>query len=1156
MKTRTILMLLACSAFGSPLLAADDLESRFKAPPAEARPWVYWFWMNGNITRAGITADLEAMNRVGIGGALMMGVGLRTPAGGLVFNSPEWRALYAHAASEARRLGLQLTLHQCDGWATAGGPWIQPEQSMKVLVWTTQTVIGPAATPIVLARPKVKESFYEDVAVIAVPASEPVPATGKPRRVELNGQPCVTLSDGNLDTGAGASSATTRIELAYEAPWTVRTLVFHLPKLRYALARDVPATVSVSTDAKNFEPVATFDLNVSLLEAGSETLTVSFPARQALVIRVEISQPLPGEIGEIEVSAEPRIHLWEVKAGFAREREHGGETPWLDRAAFPSEISPAGTIVAKDAVLNLTGKMSADGTLDWSPPPGRWQIIRTGMTSTGKHVAPPTDGGAGLEADKMSGDAIRHHFASFAKGMIAETNQQRGGPILSVHTDSWESNLHTWSTRFQQEFQQRRGYEMTPYLPVLTTGVVIGSAFESERFLWDVRRTMADLIRDNFYGEMQRLSHESGVLFQSEAAGRQMFMYDPINYKSRADIPVGEFWMPAEVRVDCKVAASVAHTYGRPIAAAESFTEGAGKFTDDPFALKALGDHAFAAGINRFIVHRYAMQPWTGVEPGMLFGAYGINFDRNQTWWENGAKAWCEYIGRCQALLQTGRFIADVAVFIGEDAPNFLGHREQIWDPVPAGYDFDGVNLEILERFQVAANGDLVLPSGMRYRVLLLPNRPHMTPGALARVAKLVAAGATVIGPRPLHSPSLSNQPASDAVVRKLTDQLWGPRERRGASENRHGKGRVITGRPLADVLRELASPDFDYTVGAAGGTLRYIHRQLGDADFYFVANADSTRALDAVARFRVSGKAPEFWDAATGAITRTALYRQAGGVTEVPLHFDPAGSMFVVFRRPADATDLIAVNRLDVGGAAESPPSIERTAGGLVVTGGTPGRYRATTAGGKSVSWTIAPPQTIARLDGPWEVTFPPGKQAPERVVFTKLISWTDSPDDGVKYFSGTASYRLTFNVSPQLSAGGRFQLDLGEIKNVAEVSVNGKSLGTLWKPPFRVDVTRAVQSGANQFEVKVTNLWPNRLIGDERLHPADAVFAARGTAWSAGGPVTAWPGWLARGTPRTSGRTTFTSWKLYGGKEPLLPSGLLGPVTIEWIAETTIPR
>lgn len=1150
MKRRLLLSALLLMSAG--MVHGSDLESRFAHPPAEARPWVYWFWMNGNITREGITADLEAMSRVGIGGALMMGVGLRTPPGGLVFNSPAWRALYAHTTAEARRLGLQLTLHQCDGWATAGGPWIKPEQSMKVLVSTTRELTASAPRPIVLARPRVQEDFYRDIAVLAVPAGEG--GNLKPSAVLLNGRPAPELADGNPQKGVTTDAAGTTIELQLDSARTVRNVVFHLPKLRYALFSSLPAKIQVSADGRSFETVTEIDLNVSLVNAPRPTLTAAFPGRSVRTVRILVAGPLSEEIGEIEVGAEPRVHLWEVKAGFAREREHGGETPWLDRALPAAEMLPAGTAMAKGEIVDLTSRMAADGTLDWQPPPGRWRVIRTGMTSSGKHVAPPTDGGAGLEADKMSGDAIRHHFASFAQGVIAETNRGGAGPIFSVHTDSWESHLHTWSTRFGEEFQRRRGYALTPYLPVLTTGAMVGDALESERFLWDVRRTMADLIRDNYYGEMQRLARESGVLFQSEAAGRQMFLYDPINYKSRADIPVGEFWMQEGVRVDCKVAASVAHTYDRPIAAAESFTALRGGFAEDPFALKTLGDHAFATGINRFIVHRYAMQPWIGVEPGMLFAAYGINFERTQTWWENGAKAWCEYVTRCQGLLQTGRFVADVAVFIGEDAPNHLGHREELWNPVPPGYDYDGVNLEILERFRVAENGDLVLPHGMRYRVLLLPNRPHMTPGALRTIAKLVEAGATVIGPRPGRSPSLTGQPASDAEVWALADRLWGRGDAVVRPENRVGRGRVIPARALGEVLRELAPPDFDHDCPPDRGPLRYLHRRTPEADFYFVANGDATRSIRATAQFRVAGKAPELWDPATGAITRLAMYRNNGDVTTLPLALEPAGSVFVVFRRPSDPDALVSVRRMDAGLAGNPRLEIVREGGNRQVIGGQPGRYTAETAAGGQVSWTIPASRTMARLEGPWELRFPAGRQAPERATFARLISWTESPDDGVKYFSGTATYRIAFDLPEPLPAGGRFQLDLGAIKNVAEISLNGRSLGTLWKPPFRIDVSAAVRGGANALEVRVTNLWPNRLIGDERLHPPDAKYSPRGVAWSAGGPVTAWPDWLAKGAPRTSGRTSFTSWRLFGPEAELLPSGLLGPVLIEWVPVSSL--
>jgi hypothetical protein len=1251
MKKHRWLMTILCFGLLTGSAGSDELERFFTQPSLEAKPWVYWFWMDGNVTQEGITVDLEAMNRIGIGGALMMGVGLGTPPGEVDFNSPLYRGMYAHAAKECVRLGMKLVFHQCDGWATAGGPWITPDRSMKMLVWTTKEIDGPASGPIKLEQPLTKENFYEEVAVLAVPLGSgvgPFVATAT-----VDGNPAPALTDGNSAKGQKIGKQT---ELRFEAPRTVSTLVFQLPKFKHGMGPNTPAKIEVSADGEVFRQVAMIDLGVSLDGRDQESMTVSFSQEKARVVRILISNPPAGEIGEIEVLAEPRVHLWEVKSGFARKREHGGETKFLDAAPVPPDMAG----IDPDQIVDLSGKFSADGMLDWKAPGGRWLIVRAGMTSTAKHVAPRTNAGEGLEADKMSGEAIRFHFDSFAKGMIADNNAAKGNPVYSVHTDSWESNIHTWSSHFREEFEKRRGYFMTKWLPVLTSGLVIGSAEESDRFLWDVRRTMADLIRDNFYGEMRRLCHESGVLFQSEAAGRQMFMYDPINYNAMTDISVGEFWMPNAVRTDCKVAATVAHIYNRPIAAAESFTSGNGGFRDDPFALKALGDQAFCAGINRYIIHRYCMQPFNNVEPGMTFGPWGINFERTQTWWENGGKAWVEYVTRCQSLLQSGRFVADVIHYIGDDAPNFLGHRDDLWNPVPAGYDFDGCNLEILKQLSVDKNGNLVLPHGMSYRVLLLPNREHMTLEAAREVARLVKAGATVVGKKPLRTPGLKDWQAKDAKLARITASIW-------------DTGRVIYGPSLESVLNGMAPPDFDYTADA-GVSLRYIHRQAKASDFYFVANADSGNSVDAVVRFRVTGKAPELWDASTGKIKKVNVWRTVNGVTELPIHFDPAGSWFVVFREPAqppagldtglftpggaeqsvietNATDSFTMalwlksgaplelsrdtvrgikpagqnyavypapghevwqekdagigisaganglmvighgaryfvplltwsGKLDEwthvavaakngaltlyvnGEAVQTAPSpghplhpsigIEHRRGKLAFSGQTAGLFQTSeildVAAVRALMQRTAPngetvPSGI-EIAGPWTVSFPPGKQAPASIILPKLRSWTESDDDGVKYFSGTATYVVRFDISDLKS---QTILDLGTVKNVAEVSLNGRSLGTLWKPPYQVNVTEALKPGENSLEIKVTNLWPNRLIGDAKLHPDPSLdYSSQCPPWSAGGPLKTIPGWVKSGGKSPAGRTTFLLWKFYGGDEPLLESGLLGPVTL----------
>lgn len=1056
-----------------------SLEERFTHPSDEAKPWVYWFWMDGNITKEGITADLEAMDRVGIEGALIMGVGLNTPPGPADFNSPEWRELYRHVGDEARRLGMQITLHQCDGWATSGGPWITPDRSMKVLVWSSTTVDGSDAETIQLKQPEAKLDYYEDVAVYAVPAADD--SLTLPKEIQVNGEARTELTDGD---GATAIEEVSEIEIDLGEAQTLSTVQFLMEYDFHVKLQDTPTTVLVSEDGKTFTPVVDFDLNVCNRRAPQLTVTASFTPVQAKVIRIKCKKPTFGKVEGIELFSGPRVHLWEAKCQFARERgEHGGETFWFD--AQNPDLSLPG--LDRKNVINLTDKLSADGTLDWKAPAGRWMVYRLGMSTNGKYVQPETNAGLGLEVDKMSAEALNFHFDSFAKGMIAENNKEKGHPIFSVHSDSWECDTQTWTHEFMQEFEKRRGYSMLPYLPVLSAGVVVGGSKESERFLWDLRRTMADLIADNFYGALREKCHENGVLFQSEAAGMQMLVYDPLNYAAKTDIYVGEFWKrhPGHyLRPDCKVGASTAHTYGRPFAAAESFTAGFGTYGQDLFDFKVLGDLAFCAGVNRYIIHRYCMQPFNNVEPGMTFGPYGIIFDRGQTWWENGAKAFCDYATRCQSLLQTGTFAADVIHYIGHDAPNYLGFRDEIWNPIPAGYDFDGCNLEILQRLDVEKDGTLTLPSGMRYRVLLLPGREHMTIEAAREVERLVNAGAVVVGKKPLRTPGLHDWEKKDAELAQIVSRVW----------------KKVSDEPLETVLNHIAPPDFDYDA-PEDVKLNYIHRYTDEADLYFVANENPDAAADTILRFRVSGKQPELWDPSTGAMKPVEAWRERDGITELPVHFDPAGSWFVVFRKPAKAP-------------ADSDFSI--------------------------------PSETVVTtLKGPWAITFPPNRQAPASIELPELVDWSTHSDDGVKYFSGTATYTKTFNRNGK-GGMGAVLLDLGAVENIAEVILNGKDLGTLWKPPFKVDVSGALVEGENTLEVKVTNLWPNRLIGDHILHPDPGLEYRNAGRRSVQKFI---PDWVRNGGKSPVGRTTWVLWDLHTIDEPLLPSGLLGPVQLKQV-------
>jgi hypothetical protein len=630
------------------------------------------------------------------------------------------------------------------------------------------------------------------------------------------------------------------------------------------------------------------------------------------------------------------------------------------------------------------------------------------------------------------------------------------------------------------EFRTRRGYDPTPYLPVLT-GRVVESADLSDRFLWDFRRTIADLLADNHYGAATEYLHQRGVGLYAEAMGTGLpTTGDALLNKGRVDIPMGEFWVPLpgegdrpEHPPDVREAASAAHIYGKTLAAAEAFTSmpmvpGWGQA---PSYLKPIADRYFAMGLNRVVFHTSDHQPFVDEahKPGITLGPFGQHYTRNITWAEQ-AVAWNAYLSRCSYLLQQGLFVGDLAYYYGEGAPVAAPFWKRLEPEPPAGYNYDYVNADVLLNRMTVKDGRLTLPDGMGYRVLVLPEDvDHLTLPVLRKIRDLVAEGAIVVAPKPKGTPSLTGYPASEDEARAIANEVWGAVDGKNITRNDYGKGRVFWGPSVDQVLaEEKVAPDFQHNRPQIDTSLVWIHRRAGDVDIYFVGN-QRDRAEDVLASFRVEGKEAELWHPDTGAIEPSS-YAIADGRTTVPVRLDPHGSVFVVFRRAASA----------------------------------PAR-------------TLAPPRStvLTTLSGPWRMSFPANWGAPPQVHLTALTSWTASPDPGVKYFSGTATYTKQIHApAAWLGAGKRVILDLGQVKEIAEVSVNGKPHGILWKPPFQADVTGALKPGPNRVEIKVTNLWPNRMIGD--LQPAAAK------------------------------RYTFTDYKPYTKDSPLLESGLLGPVTL----------
>jgi hypothetical protein len=778
----------------------------------------------------------------------------------------------------------------------------------------------------------------------------------------------------------------------------------------------------------------------------------------------------------MELHSGPRVNQWEDKASFAT---------LLEPTTAGTPAVPASQAIARKSVIDLTSKMGKDGRLEWDVPAGRWVILRLGYSLTGEKNHPATPEATGYEVDKLSRKHVNAYMENYVGQVSGALGPYFGKSFRYFLMDSWEAGNENWTDDMAKEFLSRRGYDLTPYLPVLT-GRVVESADASDRFLWDFRRTIADLLAENHYGAATEYLHKRGIGLYAEAMGASLpTTGDGLLNKGRVDIPMGEFWVPLPGRgdnpehpADVRETASAAHIYGKTLAATESFTSlpmipGWGQA---PSHLKPIADRYLALGVNRIVFHTSDHQPFVddAHKPGITLGPFGQHYTRNITWAEQ-ALAWNTYLSRASHLLQQGLFVGDLAYFYGEGAPVTVPFWKKVRPDPPAGYNYDYVNTDVLLTRMSVKEGRLVLPDGMSYRVLVLPEDvDRLTLPVLRKVRDLVAEGATVIAPRPGLPPSLTGHPGADDEARAIANEVWGGIDGKSLTEHAYGKGKVFWGRSVEEVLAEQKTPaDFEYSRPQIDTSLVWIHRRMGDADIYFVAN-QKDRPEDVRARFRVEGKEAELWHPDTGAI-EPAEYAIAGGRTTVPLHLDPSGSVFVVFRRPAT-------------GPSRSRPEPASTA--------------------------------LATLPGPWNVSFPPSWGAPAQVRLDELASWTASSDAGVKYFSGTATYAKDLQAPPAwFRPGATLVLDLGSVKEIAEVSVNGKPVGgILWKAPFQADVTGALKPGANRLEIKVTNLWPNRMIGD--LQPS---------------------------APK---RYTFTDYKPYTKDSPLLESGLLGPVTLSAVS------
>ncbi len=936
-------LLLACCLPVSAIAKPDSLDAGWQNPPGSARLRSYWWWLNGNVTRASITNDLEQMKAKGFGGALLCDAGGASQDGnatvphGPTFFSPQWRELYKHTLREANRLGLEISLNIQSGW-NLGGPMVKAEDAAKKLVWSEAKVSGPGKVAQPLPEPKHKDSYYRDLFVLAYPLK----ADAKPRK------PIQNLAEKSM----------------------AKTLFFSAPDTS-PLLTDVPA------------------------EPGEEDVRV-------------------------------------------------------------------------DGVVDLTAKLKPNGALDWDAPAGDWRILRFGCT-VGDHsrVSTCSDGWNGYALDVLDRDAFKRYWDAVVEPLIADAGPLAGKTLKYLHTDSWEVEAINWTPTLREEFKKRRGYDMTAFLPVVA-GAIVNNRDESNRFLFDFRKTLGDLAVDHHFAPFREWSHKHGIDIHPESGGPHAVPIDAQRCLGQDDAPMSEFWawswthrVGDKNRFFVKQPASAAHTYGHPLVLAEGFTTIGPHWQETLWDnLKPAFDHALCEGLNRLVWHAFVCSPDEMGIPGQQYFA-GTHLNPKVTWWSKSAPFF-SYINRCQFMLQQGLFVADVCYYYGDHVPNFAQLRASDPARLGAGYDYDVITEEaILTRLSVK-DGRVVLPDGMSYHVLVLPERKAISRAVLRKVNELVEAGATVIGSKPIEATGLADFSKADAEVKKIADELWG---------GKTGKGRVISGKTTREFLMaDGVKPDFEFSGAKEGAEIGYIHRGDGGAEIYFVANR-AKRPESLQATFRVAGKAPELWDAVTGERRFAAAYSQADGRTTLPIEFAPCGSVFVVFREPAAAHP----------------------------------------AKGGSNYPTFTPAQEIT---GPWTVKFDPKWGGPDSATFDQLVSWTTRPEQGIRFYSGTAKYRKTFDLPAGL-AGKPLSLDLGNVRELAEVRINGKSLGVVWAPPFRVDLPANMKPTGNVLEIEVVNFWPNRIIGDAALPPEK--------------------------------RLTKTNIRKLTKDTPLIESGLLGPVTLQ---------
>lgn len=1045
MRLNTIIqssLLIACLLFPISCLEKEDtLYADFVSPPDNTKPGVYWYWINEHVSREGITKDLESLAHIGIGEVFIGNIFVEGLSGGNVRTlGDEWLELMQFAIKEGSRIGINVSTFNSPGWSQSGGPWIKPEQAMKYLVSSETIIEGGQSVKTHIDRPT--ESF-EDVVLLAMPSY----SVGERAGFHISSPVKIKNQDALYDNDRSTACTFDNkqdepilLDIKFAKPQSIRSLTIYPSVQSFKIVcslsyRTVSAPEFIQLKKLHFDR---FDSRLSSGPVPHAPMVISLIDEPVTEFRLVIENaPSQFEMNEICFSSLQRLENYQEK--LLNKVPSLSAPDWYAYTWKTQEQKGEEGVIPFDRIVDVSQYLMND-TLRWDAPEGDWKIVRIGMAPTGTTNTPAPPSSVGLEIDKMSQSSLQHHYDSYVGRILTGLSEKERKSFRRVIADSYEAGPQNWTNDFRAVFIETYGYDPLPWLSVLT-GNIIESAEKSDRFLWDLRRLVADRIASEYVGGMKSMLERNGTELWLENYGWNGFASEFLKYGKYAPEIGGEFWTNHGKNTECRLAASACHIYGKNNVFAESYTTLGAPFVYHPFALKLKGDESYTEGVNQHIFHLAIHQPQEKA-PG-INAWFGIELNRLNTWFDQ-SKSWIDYQRRCCYMLQQGQASADVCFFIGEDTPKISGWVDE---SLSKGYDYDFINADVIENSLKVKDSRLILPSGASYALLVLPPLKTMRPSLLKRLKELIEQGANVSGHPLDKSPGLAGYPECDETVRRLTAEMWGTNDVNTSFPitKSIGAGKMFCNIPINDVLQRVNCQE---TVRLDKSLpVKWKQRILNDGEIFFLSNqSDSTVIFDA--DFRVEGYIPELWNAVDGSARYLSEYISKEGRTIIPLQLQARESGFIVFRNksiPEHATATSNIPAIDI----------------------------------------------VSVLSNPWDVEFS-NKSSDEtfQIRLDSLTDWSQSSDPRVRFFSGSATYKTTLDI-PEDTDLTNLYVQFEKIGVVATVSINGTLIeSALWSVPYRTNISSYVKKGSNLLEIKVANLWRNKIIEQSTSTVLDSNF------------------------------------------------------------------